>query len=102
MIINNISKAPHLDGGDTRGTEATRQPGKPTTHDSIRAGVRSDHLSDRQEKDNIILHFLGAYTNGFKRSWPHAFTRKRTSTKPSSSQNFSLKKNKHNSIIPTF
>jgi hypothetical protein len=44
------TKASHLDGGDTsRGTKTTWQPGGPT-HDSIRAGVRSDYLSDRQEE----------------------------------------------------
>jgi hypothetical protein len=44
-------EALYLDGGDTRGTETTRQPGGPTTHDGIRVGVRSEHLTDRQEEE---------------------------------------------------
>jgi hypothetical protein len=48
LTIARGTKAPHLDGGDTRGTETTWQPGGHTTHDSIHVKVKSDHPSDRQ------------------------------------------------------
>jgi hypothetical protein len=52
-----LPSAPHLDGGDPCGEEATWQPGGPAAHSIVRAGGRRVHLSERQEeeKDLVLL-----------------------------------------------